>query len=53
MSARVEAYSKLRLASGVGDPDQLPPVLSWSSVTECGHKTELLRKSLVEYSPRK
>lgn len=51
LPARVEAHSKLRLASGVGDPDQLPPVLSWPPVPEGGHKTELLWQPLIEHSP--
>lgn len=48
----VEAHSELRLAPGVGDPDDLPPVLGWPPVAEGGYKAELLRQTLVKDSPR-
>ena len=47
----VEAHGELRLAPGVGDPDQLPPVLGGPPVAEGGHKAELLRQTLVKNSP--
>lgn len=44
----VEAHGELGLAPGVGDPDELPPVLSWPPIAESGHKAELLGQTLVE-----
>ena len=46
----VQAHSKLRLALGVGDPDELPPVGGRSPVPEGRDEAELFRQSLVEDS---
>ena len=48
----VEAHGELRLTPGVGDPDELPPVLGGPPVAEGGHKAELLGQTLVKDSPK-
>ena len=50
MPGWVQTHSKLRLALGVGDPDELPPVGGRSSVPEGRHEAELFWQSLVEDS---
>lgn len=46
----IEAHRELRLARTIRDLNGIPFVVPRTSVSECRHETELLRKSLVEDS---